>query len=99
MPGCREGAGVSIVIGQSLAKFKKKPPPLAIRACAWFEQRVGRPLAIRDRRRYERRATASIGETWQREFGSAREWLATRRANHGQNGIIAGNSVSAGMTC
>jgi hypothetical protein len=36
-----------------------RPPPLAIRARACFEQRVKKPLAIRDRRRIERRVTAS----------------------------------------
>jgi hypothetical protein len=35
-------------------------PPLAIRASAGFEQRVQRPLAIRDRRRVERRVAASL---------------------------------------
>src|SRR5712672_1822685 len=36
-----------------------RPPPLAIRASAHSEQRVQRPLAIRDRRRSERRVAAS----------------------------------------
>jgi transposase len=36
-----------------------RPPPLAIRASAPSEQRVKGPLAIRDRRRSERRVTAS----------------------------------------
>src|ERR1041385_8088601 len=45
---------------------QKRPLPLAIRACARFEQRVLlRPLAIRDRRRGERRAAASGEENAQ----------------------------------
>jgi hypothetical protein len=39
-----------------------RQPPLAIRACACFEQRVERPLAIRDRRRFERRVAASASK-------------------------------------
>ncbi|SRR5712692_2334843 len=39
-----------------------RPPPLAIRASAHVEQRVKGPLAIRDRRRNERRVAASSQE-------------------------------------
>ena len=55
MPGWRDGPGVSIVIGQPFARIRMKPPP----------------LAIRDRRRDERRVTVSHGETWRRELGSS----------------------------
>jgi hypothetical protein len=43
---------------QSLDWSAMRPPPLAIRASARLQQRVLRPLAIRDRRRVERAAAS-----------------------------------------
>ena len=56
--------GEGTVSGISLSKTElrsrgPRQPPLAIRACACFEQRARRPLAIRDRRRLKRRVAAS----------------------------------------
>src|SRR5579871_4209262 len=78
-PGGGTECGGSMPICQGPPYEAMRPPPLAIRACACFEQRVRRPLAIRDRRRYERRVTASS----QRNAGSA-ELFRQSEPWHGQ---------------
>jgi hypothetical protein len=68
LPGWNVGWGVSMLTcpcprnAPVIGSMKNGLPPLAIRACARFEQRVQRPLAICDRRRFERRVAASAWE-------------------------------------
>jgi len=66
----RRGHGLRyfVVHDQNSRKRMQRQPPLAIRACACLEQRARRPLAIRDRRRCERRVAASSGECWTATF-------------------------------
>jgi hypothetical protein len=58
MPGWDVDCGISVLKRHLQIDETNEPAPLAIRACACFEQRAFRPLAIRDRRRLERRVPA-----------------------------------------